>query len=329
MEMSPLAAALLEAQVQFLMEDLKSPRLQKIIELGLNDALEYAQDLRLNEVVTPAMIKETVQQYAIKLQLRSAVPEIASAIAHLLHEQIARKQTQIDQLLPGVYVREFLKKAMEMKEMRMRLLDELKNNPFLPRLVTDLLMRYLHQWTEQHTPRLLQRFWQPAIADAQHPSKLYDLILQLCESCLQDLCEQLKDLDDEHLLESLLDAWEMVRHRAIGRISAYIHPADVEDFFVIIYEYWQNLRQTDFYSELLDTGIDAFFSVYGDSTLADLLADLGIRKEMMLADAMRFAPPVLRVLRRKKMLAPTLRKLLQPFYESAQVHQLLTAAPST
>ena len=327
MEMLPLAQTLLDAQVKFMLRDLSGPRLQPFIERGLDDLLARAQRLRLNELVTPDMIKSTVRQYAVNLQLRSAIPEIASAVAHLLHAKIAQKQTRIDAILPSLYVREFFAKSLELQDLRQNTLDEIKDHPIFAQMLTDMLLRRAHTWAREHTPTALQRLW-PRLRHGHWPDKTHDLLLHFITTSLQDLCEQLKSLDDQQWLETLLDAWEQIRHRAVGRISDYITPLDVEEFFVIFYQYWQHLRQTDFYSELLDTGVDAFFSVYGEVTLGDLLADLGITRTMMLQDALRFAPPVLRVLRRKKMLEPILREILQPFYASAELQQLLTGVPA-
>ncbi len=327
METSPLAQALLDAQVRFILRDLSGPRLQAFIEHGLDDLLARSQRLRLNELITPEMIKTTLRQYAVNLQLRSAIPEIASAVAHLLHEKIAQKQTRIDAILPSPHVREIFQKSLELKDLRQNILDEIKDNPVFAQLLTDMLLRRLRTWVENHTPDTLQRNW-PMLKRSLWQGRMHDLLLHFITASLQDLCEQLKTLEDQQWLDSMLDAWEQIRHRAIGRISDYVTPIDVEDFFVIYYQYWQHLRQTDFYSELLDTGVDAFFSVYGEVLLGDLLDDLGITRAMMLQDALRFAPPVLRVLRRKKMLESMLRKILQPFYESPEVQQLLTGAPA-
>jgi hypothetical protein len=98
---------------------------------------------------------------------------------------------------------------------------------------------------------------------------------------------------------------------------------DVEEFFVIGYETWRELRTTPFYAALIDGGIDSFFDKYGDTTLRGILDEMGITRDIAIRDAMRFAPPVLKMLKQKKMLEPMLRRNLEKFYRSAAVARII------
>jgi hypothetical protein len=56
-----------------------------------------------------------------------------------------------------------------------------------------------------------------------------------------------------------------------------------------------------------------------------LLDDLGISREIMLREAMRFAPHVIKVLNKKKLLEPVIRRNLARFYHSDAARAVLGA----
>ena len=50
---------------------------------------------------------------------------------------------------------------------------------------------------------------------------------------------------------------------------------------------------------------------------------MGVSREMILGDLMRFAVPALAVLKKKKLLEPLIRRWLAPFYASEVASKLL------
>lgn len=52
---------------------------------------------------------------------------------------------------------------------------------------------------------------------------------------------------------------------------------------------------------------------------------MGISREMLVADALRFAPPIIAMLQQKTLLEPFIRQHLEPFYHSPAVWAILDA----
>ena len=51
---------------------------------------------------------------------------------------------------------------------------------------------------------------------------------------------------------------------------------------MIVFEYWRELRHTDYFNAMLEAGVQAFFDKYGDTSLTGLLDELGVTRELML-----------------------------------------------
>jgi hypothetical protein len=74
---------------------------------------------------------------------------------------------------------------------------------------------------------------------------------------------------------------------------------------------------------MIDTGIDCFFEKYGETNLCEIVDEMGITQEIMVGEAMRYVPPIIKMLKSKKLLEPVLRRNLEAFYGSKAVLAIL------
>jgi len=74
---------------------------------------------------------------------------------------------------------------------------------------------------------------------------------------------------------------------------------------------------------LIDAGVDGFFDRYGAVSLGELLEEIGITRDMLVADAMRFAPKAIEGLQRKGLLEGMIRRNLEGFYRSGAVEEIV------
>lgn len=320
MPLSPKALALLEAHVQFTIKELTGKGFEQLVLDGLEEALVLAGQLRLKEVVSADAIKATARHYAVELELRAAVPEMVGAVSHAVHSSSLEQSATLKELLPARHLQEFVAKGLELVDLRQRIISDLTQNPLYANLLSDLALKGLRSWVDAHAPELLKNLllrldWQ---AELRHG------LAHALTFAIRGAGDYLHQLDAVELRETVLDAWNQAGEEALASYLQYLTPVDLEDFFVITYEYWRDIRNSEFYIAAIDAGIDAFFAVYEEHTLAELLADIGITKDMMAADAMRFAPPIIKALKRRKMLEPLIRRRLERFYASGEAAALLT-----
>lgn len=69
--------------------------------------------------------------------------------------------------------------------------------------------------------------------------------------------------------------------------------------------------------------VDGFLDAFGGYTPGELLAELELDRAQVVADLVRFAPPVVDALRESGALEQLVRAELAPFYESAEVAEIL------
>src|SRR5690606_15022123 len=118
--LSSQAQALLDAHVAFTLEQLSGKKLQQQIESLIDNLLEDSNKLKLADVVTPTMIKQTAHRYAIHHEIPPAIPELVGEIAREIYQLEIHDNNQLLDLLTDEQFREVMKKAVEMKPLRQR-----------------------------------------------------------------------------------------------------------------------------------------------------------------------------------------------------------------
>lgn len=332
------AAALLEAHITHTIERLHGKALQSLIESEIDHALAMGEMVTLNQAVTRDMIKDTVRVYAVELELSGAIPELVGDIARSLYANPVFETSTLNELLPDEIFSEFLDKILEMREMREWIVHEAVANPIYSALASDIVMESVRDYAQQSAARAKKipgaaqaaRLGQsllgaalPAIEDT-----LEDNLRKYIRKSLQNILNRseeflLSHFDEEKIRELALDLWDLVKDRPLADFTQSVSGLDVEEFFVIGYEAWREFRLTPFYSAMINGGIDSFFEKYGGSSLRELLDEMGITREIAIRDAMRFAPPVLAMMKKKNLLEPIIRRNLEGFYQSAAVLKIL------
>ena len=80
---------------------------------------------------------------------------------------------------------------------------------------------------------------------------------------------------------------------------------------------------TDQAADLAEVVVDSFFDGFGGYSPTELLDQLDLTREDLVADLVRLAAPVIGVLRESGDLERLLRAQLEPFFTSAEVTRLL------
>lgn len=329
------AGALLEAHVAFLVEELTDERFAALLEEEIGQVLQNATRLTINEVVTPEQIRTTALKYAVEFEPAGAIPELVGDIARQIYDHPGHEESTLNDLLSDEQFQEFLDKALEMKELRDRAIHEAVTNPVYEALISDITYQsILGYMTENPVTRNVPGAQSVMklgknVADKAGGAALEKNLKAYIGKNLKPLLRESENflqnqMDEQRLRDSAHEIWDNIKSHKIAAFRDYLSQGDVEEFFVIGYEYWKSLRQTEYYASWIDTGVNFFFEKYGDTTLSEMLDEVGLTREMIVDDAVRFAPGILQVLRDKGLLEETLRRHLARFYHSEQVRSILS-----
>ena len=325
------AEALLDAHVAWIIARLEGDALQIEVERRLDWVLADAAKLKLEDVVTVTSVKQTAIGYASDMTVGGAIPALVGDVALALYEHPIQEKTRLEQLLPDRQFEELLDKVLELKELREAVVHESVSNPIFADLITELLYSGVRDYVATSTKfagklpgaKSAMKFGK-AFVDRARPelgTSLEDGIktyvnkntqtsLNASERYLQEAFES------EEFRQVVLDFWDTNKNATLASVRDFAGQLDIEELFVIGYEYWQQLRKMPIYKELIEAGIEVFFDTYRKTSLTELLDDIGVSRDMMVADAMLFLPKIVAGLKKKGLLEQQIRRQLEDFYRS-------------
>lgn len=335
-----IAGALLDAHVEFLVAELTGDGLRELIAEHLDALLADAARVRLKDVVTARMIKDTARTYAAGIELGAGLPKLVAAIARALYAHKIHDRTTLNDVVVHARYEEFIDKVLELESLREKLVRAAASSPIYIAFASDLLYHgikgYLARGTQltrgvpgarsmMKLGRSVLNKASPGI-EATLDDNLRKYVARSVEATSRSSVEfVLQHLNEDALRRMTREVWDKLKFERFGSLRAEVSEDDVEDLFVIGYEFWRELRTTEIYTTLIDAGIDVFFDMYGDSTLTVLLEEIGVTRQIMLDEAMHYAPHVLKALKRKKVLEPMIRRSLEGFYRSGAVERIVAA----
>jgi len=140
---------------------------------------------------------------------------------------------------------------------------------------------------------------------------------------IQQQLAELSVLSNDDLEDLLRTLWDDVKDKTVYEYISKINPLDIEEFFVLVYEYWKELRQQPFIQNLVLRGVEVFYEFYRDDTLQDLFYGIGLNEQDIYTEVQRFYPKLIRVLDREGLLEPLLVNVLSPFYARSETLSLI------
>lgn len=327
------AAQLLDAHVAFVCEQLTGEAFSGLVEEHVDAALTDIKKLKLKDVVTAKQVKATARFYASEMDIAPAIPELVGEISRRVYNHPGHDDTRLEDILSDKQFREFARKVAEMKELRERIIRESISNPMYADMISDVLYHGIKDYLANNPltknipgAQSLMKIGK-GLMDKTTPNLEEGLKKYVNHNTKASLRESerflLKHLNSDTIYDSAVDIWAKIKHQKISEFKEYISEDDVEDVFVIGFEYWRSLRESDYYTGFIDAGVDFFFEKYGSSTLDELLDEVGVSRDMIVRDVMHYVPGVLKALQKKKLLDDVVRRGLAPFYESEAASAIL------
>ncbi|MBB3039539.1 hypothetical protein [Hoyosella altamirensis] len=331
-------AKLLDALTKYVMTELSGDRFVAAVEREVDYGLESARRLTLGDVVTQEQVVAVALKYASDWRIAGAIPELAGEIAHRVHiRTLGQVGEELSDVVPEDSVAELSEKIATMPAFH-RVVDRVYHSPvsaqlaawFVYHVAVDSLRRNraladnipgvgtLLRLTGSISSRLAPSL--PQIVDVR--------FREVTERITHYLVAHSHSLSDEETPESIVAAamelWDEHAHSSLSSLGSAITSEDIEDFLILAFEFWRDFRKTSYFKAIVSEGIGFFFEKYSDQTLAEILDEVGVSREDMIEEALRFAPPIIGVISENGMLENFVRRQFEPFVNSEQVRELFS-----
>lgn len=330
------AQRLMEAHVAHVVETLTGKGFGEWLAGSVASSLADCRRLKLQDAVPPARVRSLIAERLPTLETREGLRDMLQSVTRAVLEADAHEQATLGELLDEEVFAAGRDKAIAMRELRESAVRALLESRAYRGFVADLLYHGIRGWATNNpltdsVPGAKRAFAlgrsvlsraRPGIEDSLDKT-LHDYIDKSVEATAEIGAGYLLGISDEELARGADAVWSRLREVTVADVLGAIDGDDAADWAGIAHDGIHHLRGTDWLVEVLCAGVDAFYAHYGKQDLESLLLDFGIDETLLTAEITRFADPVIRLLKRKKLLEPAIRRQLAPFYESEAARRIL------
>lgn len=323
-----LAMRLLDAQVAFHKDQLlRRESFFEFVEEEVDGLLDEAEELTLAEAVTREQIKDVAHKYAVQIPVEGAIPELVGEIAARLYNHRVNDELEVGDVVDPRRFDELVDTVADM-DVTHRLVRLVLSSPVTVDACVEAVQRAVVTAVDdgKQTGGGLAGTLRGALSRLAEPAlpAIENGVGRLTRTGARFILRGNSNDADEVLLDSARATWRKHTGDAVGSFRDLVSAEDVEDAVVLTFEFWRTFRETGYFHALLDEGIDHVFDKYGDTPLTELLAELGVSREDLIEEALRFGPSVLQKLDERGYLDTVLRRRLAPFYASPQFRDAVT-----
>jgi hypothetical protein len=332
--MNEVGRKLLDAHVAHELARLSGPSFAALVDARVADLFDWFANVTLTDVANPNDIATSVEGYVIDLRVSGGITELAGEMAHLVLASSANTRAVVGDILSAESFQDFTEKVIALERARRDLIALVARSSTLGELIVRVISHILRDAIHRSAVRLSPT---SAIESAVERSVLPDLearVEALLNRRVERHREQLAERLERHLLEALdADAlralvdelWQTLSKMRMAEAFAYVGEQDLEDFVVFCYEFWLRFRRTPYFRHVLREVVAGVFAKYGSESLAALIEDMGVSREMVATELKTLLAPVLEHATKTGFLEQQIRQHLGDFYESSPCVAALTA----
>lgn len=332
------ASQLLELHVKHEVASLKGAKLRKFLKQEINELLDLAGEITLNRVASENQVMETIQRVVVNMELDAGIPELAGEMATEVLNSPVQAKTALGDIVTREQATGFVEEMLELRQQRERVISEIMAHPVYQELVSNVVyqgvVNYLYEdnLITKSVPGVgsMMKFGK-RMANKAVPGldETFERRLKvwLSDSLpgLINRSEQFlqRALSDDEVRDTVMAAWVSMEDRTLADLHEGLGDVQLQEFVVLGYEFWLQFRKTAYFEGCTQAVVAHLFVKYGDRPLTDLLGDVGVTRDVIMAEVDAWAIPVIDVLREEGYVEALVRRRLSTFYNSAAARKIL------
>ncbi|MDA3922962.1 MAG: hypothetical protein PF501_20135 [Salinisphaera sp.] len=328
-ESKRMARALLEAHVAFELAQWQGKSGAKRMRQLVDTVWQWAGETQLSSVVSVDTVRGAAERLALDMALPDVLAGVIGAIADELIRLETNRDTQIQDVVDQALFDDGVALFIELEELRARLIKRLLDSPVYTALAGDVLYQGIKDYIFADSGAInsipgvskLLKGSSSAVSkrlpglEAQVERRVKAYIENNTAKTLARSEQYLLDSLDAERIRSIADEiWEAVHDKPLS-IEDVVDSNEIQKLVDYGLRIWQELRQTEYVGVMVDEAVQRYFTHHGEQTLAELMAHVGIDRDLLLAEAQTLGPEIVAGLSETGLLEQLVRDQLEPFYQ--------------
>lgn len=290
---------------------------------------QNAQHMQLQQAIQPEQLYAVVVKYAFELNLGGELLEFIAVASRRVHIYLSQSESTLQHLVSNASFEFWLNKCIELETLRKQMANTVQYQPKFKQLSLFMANRILEQQTTWLDPLRKATLGTDSLRmrllnflQEQQQRIEFKLEQQLAEFLLQQTAQFIQ-LQPDEISELGKLMWNNIKDIQIKNFLNALSEDDIEDFFILIYESWRELRQHPGLQQLILSVVQSFYDYFSTYSLQDLLDAVGLKQHDLRIESLRFAPYFIAQLEQLNLLEPLLVHLLKPFYARVETLQII------
>lgn len=330
MSQSEIAERLLEAHVAFEMAQWRGETGQQRLTELVDVFWHWAETTTLNAVIDVDTLRGVAERLALDIELPDHLAAVIGAIADELVRLEVNRDTRVRDVIDQSLFEEGVSLTVELESLRVRLIRQLLNSPVYTALASDVLYQGIKDYIFSDSNAIrsipgVSRLLKSSSAavsrrmpglEAQVESRVRAYIeSNTARTLARTEAYLLESLDAERIRALAEEVWAAAADKPLSVADA-IEPAELQRLIDYGLQVWRSLRETEYVGRMIDEGVQRYVAWHGDDTLAELMGQVGIGRDVLLTETEQLAPVIIEGLADTGLLEALIRDRLAPFYAS-------------
>ena len=305
-----------------------------------SELLEAFQQITLADFISSDRVKAIIKDQVVEQEIPGAIAEIAGEASVNLFRSEKHLDTPLKDIMRADQFEGFVRKLLELETQRHNIINGVIDLPVYRELISGVIYqaitRYIYESNvlSKNIPGVSSVLKMSRNVVNKTVPKLGGAVEEGIRKYIKSnlgLFQQesksflINSLTAEELEASILDFWDSIENKTLGKIQEGMDAVDLSELVVLGYEFWLEFRQSPYFEHCYQSVVDYLYSTYGNEPMAILFEDLGVTSETLVKQAEYIAPPLLNQLRNSGQLEVMLKRRLDGFYQSQAALEFLTS----
>ncbi|HKP62730.1 MAG TPA: hypothetical protein VJV78_38605 [Polyangiales bacterium] len=322
--MSDVLDRLLEAQLQHELARWRGDALDATLAERVRALFRWFGTVKLDDVVTRQQIVGVIERYVIELRVSGGITELSGEMSQLVFGSRASREARLSDVFTPEMYDEFADKVLALESARHALIGLIAQSTTVSALGARLLSLGLLDLIALAIPVPRAQTFAALLGSKILPGLERKLAAALASSQRRRSLGEV--FEPERLRAVADDVWDRVSPMRLSELFALIGAQDVEDFVVLVYEFWLRYRKTAYFRRISSELVDHFFAKYGLVTLLELIEDMGVSEAMVCEEVLVLLRPMIEHAAESGALERDIRRNLESFYRSEAARAALEPA---
>lgn len=338
MPANPTAQRLLDAQVAFHLGQLRGDRAAETAAALVDDLLDASHDQQIADLVDRVVVKEAVHRLLTSAPGSAAATGLVDLVVDVLMEG-PDVSYRLGELADRERVEALLDAVLQLSPLVDRVVAQLADSPVVGTAASRFMARIVSEVANANK----------AVADKVVPGlgALVSLGTSTAASVVGAAGKPLEGLlgdtmgksgsfavrrlgrivvdtlQDPATREALMQAWDLAAAGRVVGLDRVVTREQVADIAGALHDLGIAAAAGEQVADLADVLVDRFFDHFGGYSPTELLDQLDLDRDRLRQDVARLAPVALGALDEAGVLERLVRARLEPFYDSAEVADIL------